>query len=125
MGTNRSKTKTFEEKRITNHFLISNDKYRLCYTPKGNTKKVSILLNYHITCLVPVLKKIISLKRYDTIKIFTKSMFINEDKHLNDIFFEEILVNEYSYVIYDLEMIRNSQEESYSLFCRMQRNQLS
>lgn len=115
----------FEQKRITNHFLISNDKYRLCYTPKGDTKKVSILLNYHITCFGPILKKIIDLEKYDTIKIFTKSTFINEDKQLNDIFFEEILVNEYSYVIYDLEMIRNSQEEAYSLFCRMKKNRLS
>lgn len=125
MGINRNKAKMFEQKRITNHFLISNDKYRLCYTPKGDTKKVSILLNYHITCFGPILKKIIDLEKYDTIKIFTKSTFINEDKQLNDIFFEEILVNEYSYVIYDLEMIRNSQEEAYSLFCRMKKNRLS
>lgn len=124
MGANKNKAKMFEEKRITNHFLISNDKYRLCYTPKGNTKKVSILLNYHITCFGHILKKIIDLKKYNTIKIFTKSIFINEDKHLNDKFFEEILVNEYSYVVYDLDMIRDSQEESYSLFCRMQKNRL-
>jgi len=121
MGNNK-KLSTFEEKRITHNFLISNDKYRLRYTSKGNAKKLSILLNYHITCFAPILQKIIDLKKYDTIKIFTKSAYINDNKELNDEFFNTIIVKDYTYIIYNLDIIRNSQDVSYSLFCRIQKD---
>ena len=116
----RDKSKTYEEKKITNYFMLSKEKYRLCYTPKGDTKKVSVLLNYHITSFGSVLKQIIMLKKYDIIKVFTKSMYIHENEELNDEFFKEIVVDEYCYNIYDLEMIRSSQQEAYSLFCTLE-----
>lgn len=122
MHFNKDKTKTFEEKKITDYFMIAKDKYRLCFTPKENTNKVSILLNYHIACFGPILKKIINLKKYDIIKIYTKSDFIDEDDELNRKLISEIVVNDYSYQIQDLNLIRSSQEESYSLFCTLQRN---
>lgn len=109
--------KICEEKRLNKKFLMSNVKYRISYTPKGNTKKVSILLNYHITCLAKILNKIIQLNKYDQIKIYTKSVFINEDENLNHEFFSSILTGEYSHQIFDLEEIRNSQQSNYSLFC--------
>lgn len=111
----------FEEKRINKKFLISNDKYRICYTPKGDTKKLSILLNYHITKFGPILKQIIELKKYDTIKIFTKSIFIDEDKTKNDDLLNCLIVDDYCYQIFDLEAIRSSQEKAYSLFCRIEK----
>ena len=109
--------KSFEEKKITNYFMISKDKYRLCFIPKENTKNVSILLNCTITCFGPILRKIISLKKYNLIKIYTKSGFITENEELNEKLISEIVVEDYFYTIYDLNVIRNSQEEGYSLFC--------
>lgn len=121
---NKNKTKTFEEKRITNYFMIEKDKYRLCYTPKGNPKNLSIQLNYHITCFGPVLKKIINLMKYDVIKIYTKSEFVDEKDERNVEMISDIVVNEYSYRIFDLNLIRSSQEESYSLFCILETKKL-
>lgn len=117
----KNKSEIYEEKKITNYFMISKEKYRLCYTPKGNNKKVSVLLNYHITSFGSVLKQIIMLKKYDVIKVYTKSMYIHEDDELNDAFLKEIVVDDYRYTIYDLDIIRSSQQESYSLFCSLEK----
>jgi hypothetical protein len=119
----KNRSKMYEEKRITNYFLISNEKYRLCYMPKGNTKKVSVQLNYHISNFGHVLNEILHLGKYDIIKVYTKSMYIHEDESLNDKFFKEIVADGYSYIIYDLDLIRSSQQESYSLFCKLEKIQ--
>lgn len=119
---NKDKNKVFEEKKITNYFTIAKDKYRLVFSPKENTNKVSILLNYHITCFGPILKKIINLKKYDLIKIYTKSEFIDENEELNDKLISQLVVDDYSYEIQDLNLIRSSQEIAYSLFCTLYRN---
>lgn len=124
MAYRKNRPKSYEEKRITNYFKISNEKYRLCYTPKGGNKSVSILLNYHISIFGFVLRQIIQLKKYNTIKIYTKSMYIHEDEGLNNNFFKEIVVDDYTYQIYDLDLIRSSQELSYSLFCKLEKKSI-
>lgn len=121
MYNNKNKAKVYEQKRITNYFMISDKKYRLCYTPKGDTKKVYIFLNYHISKFGSILKKIVQLKKYDLIKIYTKSAYVHSDDTLNKKFFDELVVDDYSYVIYDLDVIRRSQDESDSLFCELQK----
>lgn len=112
-----NKQNTYEEKKITNYFMISKNKYRLCYVPNGNTKNVSVLLNYHITKFSAILLKIIQLGKYDTIRVYTKSIYIHKDTESNELFFNEMIVDNYRYILYDLDLIRSSQEESYSLFC--------
>lgn len=116
-----SKVRSYVEKRITKYFLISNEKYRLCYTPKGHNKSVTILLNYHILKFGAVLKQIIQLKKYEIIKVYTKSIYIHKDDTQNEKFFKEIVVGDYTFEIYDLELIRSSQDESYSLFCTLKK----
>lgn len=101
--------------------MISDEKYRLCYMPKGNRKKVSVLLNYHILNFGAVLKQIVQLRKYEIIKVYTKSCYIHADDELNQQFFKEIVVDDYTYTIYDLEVIRSSQDESYSLFCKLEK----
>jgi len=120
-----TKARTYEEKRITKYFMISNEKYRLSYTPKGNTKSLAVLLNHHILKFGAILRQIIQLKKYEIIKVYTKSMYIHEDEKLNQKFFEEIVVDDYTFNIYDLEQIRLSQDEAYSLFCRLEKTDLN
>lgn len=114
---NRKRPREFVETRITNYFKIEDKKYRLCYTPKNDEKKVSIQINHNLKKFIPFVKKIISLGKYNILKIYLKKDYI-PDSH-DDItkFIDGIGTNGYNTRTkcssYDISM----SQDTYFLIC--------
>lgn len=117
------RAKTWDETRITSYFTAGDGKYRLCYTPRGVAKYVSIQLNCSPEGMAPFVRRIVQLGKYSRIKIYVNKRYAPIEEISISSFTENIRADGYAVSAAEPAATCSSQGEGYMLLCTVEKDQ--
>lgn len=115
----------YKETRVTNYFKVADKKFRLCYTPKNNQKRVSIQINNQLDKFTPFIIKIIKLGKYNTLKLYIHKNYIPDSYQEIQQFLEAIRIQGYDIRTSVSSSDISCSQETYHLLCIVEKVSVS